>query len=784
MNGTPTMVPKLRLTGLLCLLWVCLLSPSLLGQTAKVKIVSGTVITDHSELVPGVTVEAAWGYGSSEVTTDSRGTFQLTAPDAPLTLSARGKYLTFEPLHFAKGDNLEGLELHISYRIAPVHESLVISATALDPTIERRNGNIYKRTLFSRDDQILDTLAAGINAGQHEGGGKSLEIRRFGFNLDHGGVNGGLKVLIDDIQQNQATQGHGQGYLGALKSLTPELVDDVEILNGPFSTEYGDFSGLGVVHIRLRESLQNLLTVRLQGGSFGAYRAFIGYSPELKNADAFLAYEGSHTDGPFINPGRYGRNNLTGNYTLQLSKRESLGFRLNVGTNDFYSSGQIPLDLVGDGQLNRFGFIDPYDGGRVRLGTLGAYYRRERANGDILKIDGFLGRSLFDLYSNFTFYLNDPVNGDEIQQHDSRLQEGANAQYLHPYKLFGRTALLTVGSNFHDNQISLGLLHTQAREVLAVTTSAHAHVTNGAGYVQQGVDFLGQRLHFDAGIRFDYFRFDVDDHLDPTHSGIQGAARFQPKINAVYTPSARWPLTFHASYGRGISSQDARGVIQRPDAPKVATTDFYQLGMSHALRRLSVSTDVFLIDRSSEQVYIPDDGTIEFKGPSRSYGWEAKTSAQLTKRLVFNGGFTRVSNAFYRGVTPRDYVDSAPHSVANSGLTVTDWRGFNASLRYRHIGHYILDQHVLVGGQRAPSPPLASGLDVVDLTASKRIRHGLDFDIAVDNLNNKRYWETQNYFVSRLPHDPAEGIARVHATPGFPIGFTAGLTFRLGERTQ
>ena len=267
-------------------------------------------------------------------------------------------------------------------------------------------------------------------------------------------------------------------------------------------------------------------------------------------------------------------------------------------------------------------------------------------------------------------------------------------------------------------------------------------------------------------------------------SGIQGASRFQPKANATYTPWSRVPLSLHASYGRGISSEDARGAIQRPDAPRVATTDFYQLGTSHALRRVAVSTDVFLIDRSAEQVYIPDDGTFEFKGPSRSYGWEAKTSAQLSKRLVFNGGFTRVSNAFYRGVTPRHYVDSAPHSVANTGLTVTDWRGFDASLRYRHIGHYILDQQVLVGGQPAPPPPFASGLDIVDLSVSKRVRHGLDFNIAIDNLNNKRYWETQNYFVSRLPEEPTAGIARVHATPGFPLGITVGLTYRLGERAQ
>src|SRR5438309_4037131 len=143
--------------------------------------------------------------------------------------------------------------------IDPVKTTIVITAKPVEPTVDRRNSEVFERTLFSRDDQMFHVLDAGIDAGQHEGGGKSLEIRRFGFNLDHGGVNGGLKVLVDDVQQNQGTQGHGQGYLGALKTLTPELIQDVKVLNGPFSAEYGDFSGLGVVHIRLKENLPDQL---------------------------------------------------------------------------------------------------------------------------------------------------------------------------------------------------------------------------------------------------------------------------------------------------------------------------------------------------------------------------------------------------------------------------------------------------------------------------------------------------------------------------------------------
>ena len=231
----------------------------------------------------------------------------------------------------AAGETTENLRLLVEYVVPPIHESIVIVDSSLDPGVERRNEEVYRGTLFSRDDQLFDTLAAGINAGQHEGGGKSLEVRRFGFNMDHGGLFGGFKVLVDDVQQNFATQGHGQGYLGQLKSLTPELVEEVDILNGPFSAQYGDFSGLGVAHIRTRESLPDVLTARVQGGSFDTFRGFLAYSPELKNGVGFVAYEGSRTSGPFVSPLRYRRDNVTGNYTRNLSDRSALGFKLNAG---------------------------------------------------------------------------------------------------------------------------------------------------------------------------------------------------------------------------------------------------------------------------------------------------------------------------------------------------------------------------------------------------------------------------------------------------------------------
>jgi outer membrane receptor protein involved in Fe transport len=737
-------------------------------MNASDRVISGTVIDQKGAVVVGATVEIVSPQLVSHPT-DSNGRFAFSAPTEPIRLRITGDHLVTREIQLSTSQPFTDLKIAVEYVIAPVKESLVITATAVTPEFDTRNAAVYSSTLFNRDDQLFDTLASGINAGQHEGGGKSVEVRRFGFNLDHGGINGGLKVLVDDVQQNQSTQGHGQGYLGQLKSLTPELVDDVDIINGPFSAEYGDFSGLGVVHIRLKERMQDRLTLRFQGGSFDTFRTFAAYSPHWKDTDSFLAFEDSRTNGPFLNPLDYRRDNLTANITRHLNSHRSVSLKFNAARNLFDSSGQLPLDQIAEGNLRRLGSVDPYDGGQNHSATVATYFKQDFNSGDTLRADGFVSRSLFDLWSNFTFYLNDPIHGDEIQQHDSRLQEGANLQWLHPWKLGSSNALLTVGANFHDNQINVGLLHTEQRAVLDAVTSADAHVTNVAWYAQQGFDLSRYRLHLDVGLRFDVFRFDVANRLGGNDSGLATSGKLQPKANIIWTPTRRTPIALHASYGRGISSEDARGVVQYPNGPKVATTDFYQLGASTAWKRFSFSNDFFLINRSNEQVYIPDDGSIEFKGPSRSYGWESKASLQLTTHLNFNAGVTQVSNAFYLGTFPREYVDSAPHTVANSGLTIADWKGFYSSVRYRHISGYILDG--------VETDVRGTGADVVDWSLTKRLRHGLDFNFAVDNLTNHRYYETQNYFESRYrPNDPA--VFRTHATPGYSRGFTIGLTYR------
>jgi len=185
------------------------------------------------------------------------------------------------------------------------------------------------------------------------------------------------------------------------------------------------------------------------------------------------------------------------------------------------------------------------------------------------------------------------------------------------------------------------------------------------------------------------------------------------------------------------------------------------------------STDLFLIDHSNEEVYIPDDDSFEFKGPSRAYGYEAKASIESTRHLSLNGGLTKIANAFFRGGDHRVYVDSAPHFVANAALTLAAWHGWSGSLRMRSINHYRLD---------GDDPGIvASGHTVFDFGMAKQITRRVEFNFSLDNLLNRDYYETQNYFESRVTPD-APIVARIHGTPGFPLTAVAGVTLRFGGK--
>ncbi len=741
--------------------------------------VTGTVLDTQSRAVPNAVVKVTDGLGrvKQKSVANAEGKYSIKVlGNSPFALVAEA--IGFDPATTVLMEmKNEAIIVDLKFGTLTKAEAvLTITEKVIEPTVDQRDAALFTKTLFTRDDQIFQTLGAGLSLGQHAGGGKSLEVRRFGFNLDHGGVGGGLKVMLDDMMLNLPSGGHAHGYLGALKGLSPELVESVNLINGPFNAQYGDFSGLGVVNIKTREDMPDQLTGRVQFGQFNTRRVFTAYSPSFKNTNYLIANEYSYSDGPFLNPLRYLRDNITLGVFHTIRPGEKFGFRALGALNDFYSAGQLPVDLIEQGKLDRFGYIDPTDGGKVKTGTVTGFYSKQRANGDTIQVNGMVQRLLFDLFSNFTFFLDDPINGDGFGQHDSRLQEGLNFSYQKPHQVLGGVGNLVFGANYLDNQINLTLYGRIGRVPTDLRTAANNRTANTAQFIQETLTLMKGKVQIGLGLRYDNFNFAATDRLDKSVNIKINQGLLQPKASLTYTPWLGKPLAFHWNYGRSVTSSNARALIIDPASALVAKTDFFQFGTSHNKGRFSAATSFFWIDRSFETIYVADSGLNEFTGPSRNYGFELKTSTQINPYLSLNASLTKVINSFYRGTSPREYIDRAPHFTGYVGLTLSQWKGWSGSARLRAINRYILNGSEGSGQSRVP------GHTVTDIGFSRKIWKGVELNIAVDNIFNKTYYETFEKYESALRgEDPIE---RVHATPGYGTTFVGGLTFRLFNKAR
>lgn len=736
------------------------------------------VLDTQGKAVPGAILKVTDGLGRVKQTSasNSEGRFHLRVVGTG-AFALVAEVVGFEPVTTGLME-MKGAALTVDLKLGALAKAeavVTINERVVEPTVDQRDAAVFNKTLFTRDDQIFQTLGAGLNFGQHAGGGKSLEVRRFGYNLDHGGTGGGIRFNLDDMLVNQVSGAHAHGYIGALKGLSPELVESVNLINGPFNAQYGEFSGLGVVNIKTREEMPNQLTGRVQFGQFNTRRIFTAYSPSFKNTRMLIANEYSYSDGPYEQPLKYTRENLTATLFHTIRAGENVGFRVMGALNDFYSAGQLPLDEIEAGRLPLFGYVDPTDGGHSKSGTITGYYSKERANGDRIYVNGMVNRLLFDLFSNFTFYLNDPVNGDAFGQHDSRLQQALNASYNKPHQLFGGFGNFTSGYNYLGNQINLGLYSRIGRRPIDPLTQADVRIDNGGYFIQENLTLARGKIQFGGGLRYDDFIFNTTNRLDLTQKARVRGGLWQPKASFAFTPWLDKPFTFHANYGRAVTSTGARAFLVDKTSPIVASTDFYSVGTSHNRGRYSLATNLFLIDRSNEMIYEADDGTNVLVGPSRSYGFEVKSSTQVTRYLSVNASLTKVLNSFYRRTEPREYVDRAPHFVGYVGLTLSEWHGWSGSMRFRAINHFLVNSDE-VGRLTAP------GHSVTDLSVSRRLTRWMDLNFSIDNMFDRTYYETVDRYTSALRgQDPVE---RFHVTPGYPITFVGGVTFRLFNKDR
>ncbi|MET0323212.1 MAG: TonB-dependent receptor [Duganella sp.] len=601
-----------------------------------------------------------------------------------------------------------------------------------------------------RTGELLE-FVPGMIVTQHSGDGKANQYFLRGFNLDHGTD---FATYVDAMPVNLPSNAHGQGY-SDLNFIIPELVQRIDYRKGPYFADEGDFSSAGAAHLHLADSLPRGLA-SLTLGSYGYQRAVLADS--LRMADGKLLYgvELGRNDGPWDAPEHVRKASAMLRFGSGDARR---GYDLTamVYRNRWHATDQVPQRAVTQGLIGRFGVIDPSDGGRADRASL-SWSMRDKSDARATEAAAYLVRSRLDLFSNFTYLLNDPVNGDQFQQSERRTMGGVNASTAAVANWSGVDVRNKFGvQTRYDHIAPLGLYSTVARQRTATVREDRVRQAS-AGVYWENTAYWRPTLRTVLGARYDAYRFDVNGAAVTAH-------RASPKLAAIWGPWAR--TEYFINYGTGFHSNDARGVVLASNraTPLVATRGA-ELGVrSEWLPGLQTSLSLWTLDVDSELVFAGDSGQTEASRPSRRRGVEWSSHYIAAPWLLFDLDLS-ASRARYRQDDPAgNYVPEALDKVASFGITVKDRGPWLGGLELRYFGRRPLLEDNSV---RSGSTTLVYGR--VGYQFTSRTRLVLDGF----NLFDRQASDIDYYYASRLPGEPREGVDDVHFHPVEPR--TARLT--------
>jgi len=561
----------------------------------------------------------------------------------------------------------------------------------------------------TRPGEIVEA-APGLIVTQHSGEGKANQYFLRGYNLDHGTD---LAVTVDDMPINMRTHGHGQGY-SDLNFLMPEIVNGLDIRKGPYFADVGDFGSVGALSIGLLDTTPKK-TATLTVGSFGYQRLFGMGSTRAGDGNLLFAGEVSHYDEPWQNPDDARKVNGVARYSQGTADD---GFTVTgmAYANKWNSTDQVPLRAITSGELDRFGEIDPTDGGNANRFSLSARAVKSDDAG-WWKANFYAVKSTLDLYNNFTWFLNDPVKGDQFHQHDGRTMVGGNASRTLQGTLGGVRTETTLGIQTRYDDIDLGLTNTFQRTFLSNIRSDRVGESSVGVYAENTL-YWTDWLRTTLGWRGDYYDTKVDSVFDANNSGHTKAAIGSPKFRMVLGPFNKTELFFGA--GTGFHSNDARGATIT-ESPTDPTT---KLGASPLLVRtrgaeagvrtrivpgLDSSVSLFILDQASELLFSGDAGDTSASRPSERYGVEwtnryrpvswVDIDADLAVTRARFIGFDKEQAETYAqlaadpqsaqaliGNAPGNFIPNAPAVVASAGITLGEPTGWFGTLRWRYLG--------------------------------------------------------------------------------------------------
>ena len=605
-----------------------------------------------------------------------------------------------------------------------------------------------------RTGEVLESIP-GMIVTQHSGDGKANQYFMRGYNLDHGTD---FSTWIAGMPVNMPTHAHGQGYTD-LNFLIPELIQRITYNKGPYFAEDGDFSSVGSARIAYANALPASIA-SLTAGSFGFRRAVVAGSPDFGPGHLLYGADLEHNDGPWENPNNAKKTSGVLRYS-QGTAANAFSVTGMAYTANWNSTDQIPRRALDAGLLSRFGAVDPSDGGRSSRYSLSADWRQSEGNVS-RNASVYAIRSKLDLYSNFTYFMNDPVNGDQFHQAERRSVAGGTFSQTWTGKVGSHPTLTTVGLQVRQDSMSpVALYNTVSRQQLGVVREDTVRVRSIAPYVSNTFEWT-EWFKTIAGLRSDHYSFDVNSD-NPANSGKAGASMLSPKISLAFGP---WGKTeYFLNWGRGFHSNDARGTTITVDPatgaaasrvnPLVRTTG-YEAGLrSQPFENLTTSVALWTLNQASELIFTGDAGTTEPSRASHRTGVEWLVQYQPKTWIAFDAtaAFTRARFSDFDPAGP--YIPGAPDRVFSAGITLDSKSGWFGGARWRYFG---------------PRPLIENNSARSNATSIVNARVGYAFDkktklsLDVYNLFNAKSNDVDYFYQSQLRGEVAP-VSDIHFHP-------------------
>ncbi|HEU5135172.1 MAG TPA: TonB-dependent receptor [Steroidobacteraceae bacterium] len=596
-----------------------------------------------------------------------------------------------------------------------------------------------------RTGELLETVP-GLVVTQHSGDGKANQFFLRGFNLDHGTD---LATSVDGIPVNMHTHGHGQGYTD-INFVIPELLDRIEYKKGTYYADEGNFSAAGAVDLRYRSTLDdNLLSLTAGEDSFA--RVLFAGSEKLAGGDLLWGVDYGVTDGPWQLEEDLRRVNALVKY----SRGEAGdGYSLTASAYDgeWTATDQIPERAVDAGLLDRFGFIDPTDGGGSHRYALNFDIAKRFGDWD-LEANAYALDYQLDLFSNFTYGI-DTANGDQFEQFDDRQAYGVHAEVRRESNLGAMHGQLRLGVESRFDDIGkVGLYLTDDRARLSTIREDAVHRLGLGVFVEQQVQATDW-LRVIAGLRFDHADFSVDSDL-AVNSGSTDDNITSPKLSLVFGP---WAETeFFINAGRGFHENDARGTTITVDPADGVTTaqrvnpmvraSGAEVGVRTAfLPYTQLALTAWALELDSELLYVGDAGATEANRASKRHGVELGVYVTPREWLTLDADLAWSHARFGEFDPAGDFIPGAVEGVASVGVAVQHPAGWFGGARFRHFG-----AAPLIEDDSVRSDPTT----LVNLEVGYRLNRRFAVSLAAYNLFDSDDNDITYFYESQLPGEGA-----------------------------